>query len=53
MVREFGADAAIDYKDEDVGARLKDLCPRGGFMGLFKGENQGTLIVKSAEPDEC
>jgi len=29
VVKELGADAAIDYKHEDVGARLTELCPRG------------------------
>ena len=29
VVKEFGADAAIDYKHEDVGARLAELCPKG------------------------
>lgn len=29
VVEEFGADAAIDYKREDVAARLKELCPNG------------------------
>lgn len=29
LVREAGYDAAIDYKAEDVRARLKELCPNG------------------------
>ena len=29
ITRELGADAAIDYKHESVGARLAELCPRG------------------------
>jgi NADPH-dependent curcumin reductase CurA len=29
VVSELGADAAIDYKHEDVGARLAQLCPKG------------------------
>ena len=29
VVRELGADAAIDYKHEPVGARLAQLCPSG------------------------
>ena len=29
LTREAGLDAAIDYKSEDVGARLRELCPKG------------------------
>ncbi len=29
LVKEARFDAAIDYKSEDVGARLKELCPKG------------------------
>jgi NADPH-dependent curcumin reductase CurA len=29
VVEHLGADAAIDYKHEDVGARLRELCPKG------------------------
>lgn len=29
LVTEAGYDAAIDYKSEDIRARLKELCPRG------------------------
>jgi NADPH-dependent curcumin reductase CurA len=29
VVRELGAEACIDYKREDVDARLKALCPKG------------------------
>lgn len=29
ITRELGADAAIDYKSEDLGARLSALCPEG------------------------
>ena len=29
LVRELGFDAAIDYRSEDVGARLSALCPDG------------------------
>ena len=29
LVDEYGFDAAIDYKQEDVRARLKELCPKG------------------------
>lgn len=29
VVDELGADGAIDYKSEDVGKRLEELCPKG------------------------
>lgn len=29
VTRELGADACIDYKREDVDARIKELCPKG------------------------
>jgi NADPH-dependent curcumin reductase len=29
LTEEAGFDAAIDYKSEDVQARLKELCPKG------------------------
>jgi NADPH-dependent curcumin reductase CurA len=29
LLREARFDAAIDYKSEDVGARLRELCPKG------------------------
>lgn len=29
LVQELGLDGAIDYKSENVAARLKDLCPNG------------------------
>ena len=29
VVKEAGFDACIDYKSEDVAARLKELCPKG------------------------
>jgi NADPH-dependent curcumin reductase CurA len=29
LVEQFGFDAAIDYKSEDVGKRLRELCPKG------------------------
>jgi NADPH-dependent curcumin reductase len=42
LVRECGIDAAIDYKAEDVGARLDALCPEGIDM-LF--ENVGGPVM--------
>jgi NADPH-dependent curcumin reductase CurA len=29
LTKELGLDAAIDYKSEDVGARIRELCPNG------------------------
>ncbi|MGE5047110.1 MAG: NADP-dependent oxidoreductase [Deltaproteobacteria bacterium] len=29
LVQDYGFDAAIDYKSEDLGKRLRELCPRG------------------------
>ncbi|HEY6908291.1 MAG TPA: NADP-dependent oxidoreductase [Myxococcales bacterium] len=29
LVQDYGFDAAIDYKRENVGKRLRELCPRG------------------------
>lgn len=42
LVKECGIDAAIDYKAEDVGARLDALCPQGVDM-LF--ENVGGPVM--------
>jgi NADPH-dependent curcumin reductase CurA len=42
LVRECGIDAAIDYKAEDIGARLDALCPEGIDM-LF--ENVGGPVM--------
>jgi len=29
LVQKLGIDAAVDYKNEDVGKRIKELCPKG------------------------
>jgi NADPH-dependent curcumin reductase CurA len=42
LVRDCGIDAAIDYKAEDVGARLDTICPKGIDM-LF--ENVGGPVM--------
>lgn len=42
LVNECGIDAAIDYKAEDVGARLDALCPEGIDIGF---ENVGGALM--------
>ena len=42
LVNELGFDAAIDYKSEDVTARLRELCPRG--IDIFFDNVGGPLL---------
>ncbi len=44
VVEDFGFDACIDYKNEDVGARLGVLCPKGIDCNF---ENVGGEIMES------
>jgi len=45
LLREGGADAAIDYRTEDVGRRLTELCPDG--IDIFF-DNHGGPILETA-----
>ena len=45
LTDEAGFDASIDYKSEDVQARLKDLCPKG--IDIFF-DNVGGAILDAA-----
>ncbi len=45
LTTELGFDAAIDYKSEDVGARLRELCPKG--IDVFF-DNVGGEILDAA-----
>lgn len=45
LLSECGFDAVIDYKEEDVGSRLKELCPQG--IDVFF-DNVGGSILETA-----
>lgn len=45
VVDTLGFDAAVDYKNEDLGARLKELCP-GGIDVFF--DNVGGPVLDAA-----
>jgi NADPH-dependent curcumin reductase CurA len=42
LVKEAKFDAAIDYKSEDIGARLSELCPKG--IDVFFDNTGGTVL---------
>jgi NADPH-dependent curcumin reductase CurA len=42
LVKEARFDAAIDYKSEDIGARLSELCPQG--IDVFFDNTGGTVL---------
>jgi NADPH-dependent curcumin reductase CurA len=50
LTGEAGFDAAIDYKSEDVGARLRELCPKGidVFFDNVGGEQLDIALARLA-----
>lgn len=50
IVEKAGYDAAIDYKNEDVGKRLKQLCPEGvnAYFDCVGGEILDTVLLHMA-----
>lgn len=47
LVREAGVDAAIDYRREDVGKRLTELCPDG--VDIFFDNDGGSILDLALE----
>jgi len=45
VVEQYGADACIDYKSEDVGARMAEFCPKGIDVYF---DNVGAEILENA-----
>ncbi|MCP4006257.1 MAG: NADP-dependent oxidoreductase [bacterium] len=45
LMDEFGLDGAIDYKAEDVGRRIRELCPEGVHVYF---DNVGGSILEAA-----
>lgn len=50
IVEQAGYDAAIDYKNEDIGARLEELCPEGvdAYFDNVGGDMLDTLLLHMA-----
>lgn len=50
IVEKAGYDAAIDYKNEDVGSRLQQLCPQGvtAYFDCVGGDILDTLLLHMA-----
>ena len=48
LTRDYGFDHAIDYKSENVGARLKEICPEGVdiYFDNVGGETLNTLLMQ-------
>ena len=50
IVEKAGYDVAIDYKNEDIGARLSELCPQGvdAYFDNVGGEILNTMLLQMA-----